>query len=209
MSTMASQITGLTSVYSIVYLSADQRKHQGSALLAVVWGIHRRPVNSPHKGPVTPKMFPFDDVIMICHSIHNTFPIPQTTYIMLKCQLSVESKVRNRLMFKLTLYCSILKSYCVDILGLNHFTVEFFRSFSPFYCGPWHCFSDYTDVFLLCALDIILVCHILLCIYFSPYCVRKWYNKTVQIKSAKCGLVRGFVVNTRYLKSLLNPNGIQ
>ena len=27
-------------------------------------GIHRRPVNFPHKGPVTRKMFPFDDVIM-------------------------------------------------------------------------------------------------------------------------------------------------
>ena len=29
-----------------------------------MWGIHRGPVNSPHKGPVTRKMFPFDDVIM-------------------------------------------------------------------------------------------------------------------------------------------------
>ena len=28
-------------------------------------GIHRGPMNSPHKGPVTRKMFPFDDVIMI------------------------------------------------------------------------------------------------------------------------------------------------
>ena len=30
------------------------------------------PVNSPHKGPVTRKMFPFDDVIMklsVCHSL--------------------------------------------------------------------------------------------------------------------------------------------
>ena len=27
-------------------------------------GIHRWPVNSPHRGPVTRKMFPFDDVIM-------------------------------------------------------------------------------------------------------------------------------------------------
>ena len=27
-------------------------------------GIHRWPVNSPHKGPVTRKMFPLDDVIM-------------------------------------------------------------------------------------------------------------------------------------------------
>ena len=41
------------------------RKHQSSASLAFVRGIHRRPVNSPHKGPVTRKMFPFDDVIMM------------------------------------------------------------------------------------------------------------------------------------------------
>ena len=31
-----------------------------------VRGIHRWPVNSPHKGPVTRKIFPFDDVIMCC-----------------------------------------------------------------------------------------------------------------------------------------------
>ena len=35
-----------------------------SASLAFVRGIHRWPVNSPHKGPVTRKMFPFNDVIM-------------------------------------------------------------------------------------------------------------------------------------------------
>ena len=64
MSTIASQITSLSIAYSIVYLSADQRKHQSSAILVFVGGIHRRPVNSPHKGPVTRKMFPFDDVIM-------------------------------------------------------------------------------------------------------------------------------------------------
>ena len=61
---MASQITGLAIVYSIVHLGADQRKHQSSALLAFVKGIHWRPVNSPHKGPVSRKMFLFDDVIM-------------------------------------------------------------------------------------------------------------------------------------------------
>ena len=43
---------------------ADQRKHQSSASLAFVRGIHRWPVNSPHKWPVTRKMFPFDDVVM-------------------------------------------------------------------------------------------------------------------------------------------------
>ena len=65
MSAMASQITSLTIVYSTVYSGADQRKHQNSASLAFVRGIHRWPVNSPHKGPVTRKMFPFDDVIML------------------------------------------------------------------------------------------------------------------------------------------------
>ena len=40
------------------------KKHQSSASLAFVGGIQRSPVNSPHKGPVTRKMFPFDDVTM-------------------------------------------------------------------------------------------------------------------------------------------------
>ena len=64
MGIMASQITSLTIVYSTVYSGADQRKHQSSASLAFVREIHRWPVNSPHKWPVTRKMFPFDDVIM-------------------------------------------------------------------------------------------------------------------------------------------------
>ena len=51
MTTIASQITSLTVVYSIVHSDADERKH---------------PVNSPHKGPVTRKMFPFYVVIMSC-----------------------------------------------------------------------------------------------------------------------------------------------
>ena len=68
MSLMASQITSLTIVYSTVYSGADQRKHQSSASLAFVRGIHRGQVNSPHKWPVTRKMFPFDDVIMTINS---------------------------------------------------------------------------------------------------------------------------------------------
>ena len=64
MGTIASQITSLTIVYSTVYPDADQRKHQSSASLAFVRVIHRGPVNSPHKWPVTQKMFPFNDVIM-------------------------------------------------------------------------------------------------------------------------------------------------
>ena len=64
MSAMASQITDVSIVYSTVCAGADQRKHQSSASLAFVRGIHRRPVNSPHKGPVTRKTFPFGYVIM-------------------------------------------------------------------------------------------------------------------------------------------------
>ena len=64
MSLMASQITILTIVYSNVYSGVDQRKCQSSASLAFVRGIHRWPVNSPHKGLVMQKMFPFDDIIM-------------------------------------------------------------------------------------------------------------------------------------------------
>ena len=64
MGVMASQITILTTVYSSAYSGADQRKHQSSASLAFVRGIHLWPVISPHKWPVTRKMFPYDDVIM-------------------------------------------------------------------------------------------------------------------------------------------------
>ena len=49
MEAIASQITSLTIVYSIVNSEADQRKHQSSASLAFVRGIHRGPVNSLHK----------------------------------------------------------------------------------------------------------------------------------------------------------------
>ena len=85
MGVLASQITSITIFYSIVYSGADQRKYQSSASLAFVMGFHRWPVNSPHKGPVTQKMFPFDDVIMFAgynntHAAsfshcHNTFKI--------------------------------------------------------------------------------------------------------------------------------------
>ena len=81
MGAMASQITSLTIVYSTVYSSADRRKHQSSPSLAFVRGIHRRPVNSPHKGPVTRKIFPFDDVIMKHHiTQHYCSSLPSISY---------------------------------------------------------------------------------------------------------------------------------
>ena len=64
MSAMASQITGVSSVYSTVCSGTDQREYQSSASLAFVRGIPRWPVNPSHKGPVMRKFFPFDDVIV-------------------------------------------------------------------------------------------------------------------------------------------------
>ena len=65
MKAMASQITSVSMVCFTVCSGADQRNHQSSASLAFVMGMHRWPVNSPHKGPVTRKMFPLRDVIMV------------------------------------------------------------------------------------------------------------------------------------------------
>ena len=77
-SPMGSQITNLTIVCSSVYSDLDQRKHQSSTSLVFVRGIHRWPVNPSHKGPVTWKMFPFDDVIMFTWlSIALVFPESQ------------------------------------------------------------------------------------------------------------------------------------
>ena len=58
---ITSQITIFSIVYSTVCSGVDQRKYQSSTSLAFVRGIHRWPVNFTHKGPVTRKMFPFDD----------------------------------------------------------------------------------------------------------------------------------------------------
>ena len=81
MTMLASQITSLTVVYSIVYSGVNYSgvKHQSSASLAFVWEIHRGPVNFPHKWPVTRKMFPFDDVIMHIYSRHTWCTPTQTT----------------------------------------------------------------------------------------------------------------------------------
>ena len=73
MGVMASQITSLTIVSSTVHSGVD-KKNQSSASLAFVRGIHRGPMISPHKGPVTRKMFTFDDVLMWCF-----FPLLSST----------------------------------------------------------------------------------------------------------------------------------
>ena len=67
-----------------VHSSTDQRKHQSSASLALVWGIHRRPVNSMNKWPVTWKNVSIDDVIM-----GTAFSHGQKRYSTCKCKLNL------------------------------------------------------------------------------------------------------------------------
>ena len=102
---MASQITSLTIVYSTVYSGADQRKHQSSASLAFVRGIHRAPVNSPHKWPVTRKMFPFDDVIM-CPVDRKIFSWNKQVYNFVPT-INVKRNERSACIFR-WIYCAYL-----------------------------------------------------------------------------------------------------
>ena len=98
MGAIASPITSLTIVYSTVYSDADQRKHRSSASLAFVRGIHRGPVNSPHKWPVTRKMVPVDDVIMnnerMLHITNNHWLLGQS------CDCPIASDVTRKIMGK-------------------------------------------------------------------------------------------------------------
>ena len=74
MSVMASQITGITIVYTTVCSDANQRRHRSSASLAFVRAIHQWPVNSPHKGPAMRKRFHVMTSSWSCLSNHkNTF----------------------------------------------------------------------------------------------------------------------------------------
>ena len=70
MSTMGSQITSLTIAYSSVYSGADQRRHQNSASLAFVRGIHRHLMTSSCKitaaCPVSNKLWKTS----VCKNIH-------------------------------------------------------------------------------------------------------------------------------------------
>ena len=90
MTTIASQITSLTSVYSTVYSDADQRKHQSSASLAFVWGIHRDRWIPRTKGQLRGKCF---------HLMTSSWSIRLFTHI-----LRLHSDNRNKTQFFRDIY---------------------------------------------------------------------------------------------------------
>ena len=78
---MASQIAGVSIVYSTVCSGTNQIKQQSSASLAFVRGIHRWSGNSPHKGSVTRKVFPFNAVIMSSISAFHLYILQGTWWV--------------------------------------------------------------------------------------------------------------------------------
>ena len=73
MCVMTSQITSNSTVYSTICSGQHQRNTEALPYWPFVRGIHRSPVNSPHKGPVTRKGFPWwrhhaHERVMECNS---------------------------------------------------------------------------------------------------------------------------------------------
>ena len=163
MGVIASQITSLTIVYSTIYSDADQRKHQNSASLAFVRAIHRGPVNSPHKWPVTRKMFPFDDVIMkVPKSLLNSHSCVLATSMTNECELvenlvwrfCVESCLfaLGEVHFRMTVSICIVYHRTVELTSilfkwLNQFVInqwltwfsQIDSKYVPFSISNWSC----------------------------------------------------------------------
>ena len=117
MSSMASQITDVSIVYSTVCSGADQRKKQSSASLAFVRGIHRWPMTSLHKWPVKQKLFPFDDVIMsraiLTGAIQN-----------LKTKIRFLNVVQSYFCIKFMLHNKLRRVRCDNIILYACYTLE-------------------------------------------------------------------------------------
>ena len=103
-------------VYSTVYSDADQGKHQSSVSLAFVRGHHRGPVQSPHKWPVTRKMFPFDDVIMKSQEICIRFPL---CYVLLGLGTKVSKEVMDKIFRIILPFFPLSHYFCHTLCGIN------------------------------------------------------------------------------------------
>ena len=131
-------------ILSIVHSGADQKRLESSASLAFMRGIHRWPVNSPHKGPVTRKMFPFDDVIMESDFI-DKHPVDTFT-ISFVCRLCPIAFKRCRIVFwfqishKLNSSQFTLSCYCY-LDKYEHISIEFYWPMYTFSCKKllWNC----------------------------------------------------------------------
>ena len=116
MSAMAPQITSLTIVYSTVYSKHRSKKTSKPPVTGLWEGIQWSPVNSSHKGPVTRKMFLFDDVIMCKGEIWGVF-----------CRYKLCSTLVTVIMYAISCYlivawwCHMVTEFWVNIGSGNFF----------------------------------------------------------------------------------------
>ena len=150
-------------VYSTVCLGADQRKHQSSSSLAFVRRIHRGSVNSPNKGPVTRKIFPFDDVIMrsLKCAGHRNWTSKISDVICRECSLyqydnswkNTKSGIPAQSIL-LVCHVSILRRFNVKISSFIetetspfwHFLHWLHLKFDNFQCSQWRRFCQIGDI---------------------------------------------------------------
>ena len=99
------------------FSGSDQRKHQSSASLAFVRGIHRWRVNFPHKGPVMRRMFSLDDVMISQFSGNEIIGESAKGFVFLKimnfekaCANTTQENILDNSLSGMS-YCSFLNIY--------------------------------------------------------------------------------------------------
>ena len=118
------------------FWGADQRKHQSCASLAFVWGIHQWPVDSSHKGPVTRKIFPFDDVIMHPSIYNHTEQQPDTWTL---CIISDMDFGTNVICFSWQVPCRLRKYFLWIWRNKKNLSVLFQSQFDHFTIETYDC----------------------------------------------------------------------
>ena len=107
-------------------LASGKKKHQSSVSLAFVRRIHRGPVNSPHKIPVTRKMFPFDDVIMlmIIGGLYPSITVSGPDTCRIKPRSIICDKGSHRYSYDLASHSCMKASGKICPSGVNSFATE-------------------------------------------------------------------------------------
>ena len=137
MNAMASQINGVAIVCSNAWSGTDGRKHQRSAFLAFVRviQIHRWPVDSPHKGPVTRKCFP---VMMPSWAVANTHS---------RGRQAPFDHTQSVLWVPMTRWWTITRGDAIILSGSNHASAIWYNSLDPLLL-TWFNFNEITYPFL-------------------------------------------------------------
>ena len=132
MSTMASQITGVSIVCSAVCSGTDKKKTSKLRVTVLCVGNSPRPVNSPLKRPVTRKMFPFDDVIMLLYTLFEDMTCNNKAVVFHELEfiptwttwIKTKKSMFDRIITMYHSYHVVLMTYSVSIHYLNQYWVS-------------------------------------------------------------------------------------